>query len=145
MTIAVKTRSWITAFIFLTGLWLAVPSETRGQVPSYQPRRATLSPYLSLSRGNIGGFPSYFALVRPIKQQRAFNLRQDELNATQRGLLQGEQREIQQLQNDVQRGLIPATATGSTSWFFVPGQQQRFQDTTGYYPAPVITRRQQFR
>ena len=138
MTIASQPRYWMSAAILLAGLCLAAPREGDGQIPSYQPSRPTLSPYLNLTRRNFGGLPNYFALVRPIE-------RQQQLNLQQQGVLQTDRREIQQLQNDVQRGLIPPSATGSTSWFFVPGNQQRFQDTTGYYPAPVISRRQQFR
>jgi len=44
-------------------------------VPRYSPQRPTLSPYLNLTRGGVGGLPNYYSLVRPQQNQQAFQRR----------------------------------------------------------------------
>lgn len=104
--------------------------ESEAQVRRYQPQTPTVSPYLNLTRRNVGGLPNYYALVRPQIQQRQFNLQQRALNIRQQG-------EITRLESEVQRKLDPATATGTGSWFMVPGNQTSFLNTSRYFPEPI--------
>jgi hypothetical protein len=99
------------------------------QVVRYQPQSPTVSPYLNLTRFNNGGLPNYFALVRPQLQQRQFNVQEQTL-------LRNQERQIIDLQNDVQRGLAAPAATGAASWFMTPGTQAKYLDTTRFYPEP---------
>ena len=97
------------------------------QLRRYQPNSPTLSPYLNLNRFNVGGLPNYYSLVRPVQQQRAFNTRA-------RALRQQQQRQLRQVQGDLQQTQILVTPTGKASWFMNPGTRSSFQDTTRYYP-----------
>jgi hypothetical protein len=101
------------------------------QVARYQPSTPTVSPYLNLTRFNGGGLPNYYALVRPQIQQRDFNLRG-------RALQNQQTREIVTLQNEVTRGLEPSSATGTGSWFQIPGTRTSVLDTRRYYPEPAL-------
>lgn len=113
----------------LVGVLLALGQECSAQVARYQPQTSTISPYLNLNQFNFGGVPNYYALVRPQLQQQQFNRQQQLLNTSQG-------RVIYRLQNDVQRGLTPASATGSGSWFMAPGTQAKFLDSSHFYPEP---------
>jgi hypothetical protein len=108
----------------------SLAQDCAAQVRRYQPVTSTLSPYLNLTRFNAGGLPNYYALVRPQIQQQQINQQRQESALQQ-------ERQITRLENDVQRGLLPASPTGTGSWFMVPGVSTRFLDTSGYYPEPV--------
>jgi hypothetical protein len=103
------------------------------QVRRYEPNTPTLSPYLGLTLFNNGGVPNYYAFVRPRQQQRSFNLQQQALAQRQAG-------EIQQLDYDVQRGIVPVAQTGTGSWFFTPGARTTYLDTSQYYPQVQVGR-----
>lgn len=114
--------------------WLLPGEVCVAQVGQYQPSRPTVSPYLNLGRFNTGALPNYYSLVRPQIQQRDFNQQAQALNRAQ-------QTQLLQLRNEVQRGLVPAGATGSASWFMIPAQQSTYLDTSAYYPEPTTGRR----
>ncbi len=95
------------------------------QVRRYQPHRPTTSPYLQLTRRNTGALPNYHALVRPAQRQQAINQREQASRKQHAGA-------IQRLQNSVQLGLHPASATGKRSGFQVPSSRSGF-GTSGRY------------
>jgi hypothetical protein len=101
------------------------------QVRRYEPQTPTLSPYLGLSLFNNGSVPNYYAFVRPRLQQRALNLQEQALTRQNAG-------QIQRLENDVQRGIVPVAQTGTGSWFLTPGTRTTYLDTTRYYPAANV-------
>ncbi len=120
---------WILAL--LAGMSFAWQSDCWGQVARYQPRSPTISPYLALTRSNVNGLSNYYAFVRPLIQQRAFNAQEQVFRGNQ-------DREILRLQNEIQRGIAPAAATGTSSWFMIPGNDTKIMNTTGYFPQPNI-------
>ncbi len=83
------------------------------QVPSYQPSRPTLSPYLYLTRPNAGPFPNYQTFVQPAQNQQQFN----QIQRTQISQLQQNQQQLQQQQLQLQQlgpsGMAP-TGVGSS-------------------------------
>ena len=92
-------------------------------IPRYQPQSPTLSPYLNLLRPQ-GALPNYYALVRPIQRQEAFNRRS---LANQ----QYQAQEFQRLELDfAQPEVLP---TGTAGWFFDEGRQSPFGNTSHYY------------
>jgi hypothetical protein len=111
--------------------WLLCVGGSMAQGRRYQPQTPTLSPYLNLSRFNAGGLPNYYALVRPLVQQRQVNLQGQEIVLEQ-------QRQITTLQSELQRGVESSSQTGSSSWFMTSGVQSRFLDTSSYYPEPAF-------
>jgi hypothetical protein len=111
--------------------WLLLVTDSMAQGRRYQPQTPTLSPYLNLSRFNTGGLPNYYALVRPLVQQRQVNLQGREIVLEQ-------QRQITTLQSELQRGVESSSQTGSASWFMTSGVQSRFLDTSSYYPEPAF-------
>jgi hypothetical protein len=100
------------------------------QVQRYQPSSPTVSPYLNLTRFNSGSMPNYYSLVRPLQQQRTFNLQEQALRKQQATSLG-------KLHNDLQRATT-ASGTGTGSWFMQPGSRSTFLNTTRYYPQPGI-------
>ncbi len=76
---------------------------------------------------NNSGVPNYFAYVRPRQEQQSINLQQQAIARRQ-------SREIQRLDNDVQRGVVPVGQTGTGSWFYTPGTRSSFLNTSEYYP-----------
>ena len=97
------------------------------QVRRYQPATPTISPYHNLYRFNDGrSLPNYYSLVRPELQQRAINRREQALSRQQG-------KALQQLQNDVQRGLQPVAPTGKGSWFMIQGSKSTFLNSSGYF------------
>jgi hypothetical protein len=81
--------------LLLSGLSIAGEVQAQQQVPSYQPTKPTLSPYLYLTRPDFGPFPNYQTYVEPYKNQQQFNLNQ-QTQITQ--LQQGQQQQQQQSQ-----------------------------------------------
>ena len=118
----------------MAAVCLILTGNCEAQWRRYEPPSPTTSPYLNLTRLDNGGLPNYFALVRPQIQQRQINLQ----NQAQ---LRLQERQIIRLENEVQRGMNVAGATGSSSWFMVPGNSVKFLDTTQFYPAPNIPQR----
>ena len=121
----------VTAAISLSCLQTSV-----AQVQRYEPQTPTLSPYLGLTLFNNGGVPNYYAFVRPRLQQRSLNLQQQAFTSQH-----GE--EIQRLQNDVQRGVVPVAKTGTGSWFMTPGTRSSYLDTAHFYPRVNVGQRRQ--
>ncbi len=105
---------------------LAAATQCRSQVMRYEPARTTLSPYLSLTRLNNGALPNYHALVRPEQ-------RQEQLRLNEQVLRRRQDAQLQRLENDFQRGFLPATETGKRSTFFYPGSRARFLDSSRYF------------
>jgi hypothetical protein len=65
-----KIATYLRATLIL--LILVVCSrDAEAQVKRYQPNRPPLSPYLNLLRPE-GALPNYYALVRPLEEQRRF-------------------------------------------------------------------------
>ena len=81
--------------LFLACLSIAGAVRAQQQMPSYQPSRPALSPYLYLTRPDFGPFPNYQTYVEPYKNQQQANLIQ-QTQITQ--LQQGQQQQQQQLQ-----------------------------------------------
>ena len=94
---------------------LAAPERGGAQqaVQSYQPSRPALSPYLYLTRPNVGPFPNYQAFVQPTQNQLQIN----QVQQSQVTQLQQNQQQLQQTQQKLQQ-LGPAqmapTGTGSS-------------------------------
>jgi len=94
---------------------LALPERGGAQqaIQSYQPSRPALSPYLYLTRPNVGPFPNYQAFVQPTQNQLQIN----QLQQSQVTQLQQNQQQLQQSQEKLQQ-LGPAqmapTGTGSS-------------------------------
>lgn len=122
--------------ILLAGLFLSCcVDRCHAQVARYQPRTSTVSPYLNLGRFNGGGLPNYYALVRPQIQQRQFNSQASRVAQLQ-------QAEIASLQTQVQQGVTTQeAATGTNSWFMVPGTTHQYQNTSQFYPPKMPRRR----
>ncbi|QEG36019.1 hypothetical protein [Bythopirellula goksoeyrii] len=123
-------RKLLGMVLLASGFVVSLGQLSTAQVARYQPRTPTLSPYLNLGRFNGGGLPNYFALVRPQIRQREFNVQAETLARRQAT-------EITQIQNEVQRDLIPTAATGTGSWFMTPGTQNEFLNTRSFYPEPL--------
>ena len=97
------------------------PSQSR-----FAPARPTISPYLYLSRGTVGGVPSYYAWVRPrFELERQMNQVNQQLNFLDRQLL------IEQQMNQVQQGEsgAPYRAVGS------PSTAATFMNYSHFFPA----------
>jgi hypothetical protein len=92
-------------------------------IPRYQPQSPTLSPYLNLLRPQ-GALPNYYALVRPIQRQEAFN--QQSLAFQRRQTLGFERLEREFAQPEI----LP---TGTAGWFFDEGRQAPYGNTSHYY------------
>ena len=105
----------------------SAPATTEAQVQRYQPRRATVSPYINLSRINNGAVPNYYSLVRPQLLQQAFEAQVQRTQRQQTGALVD-------LNSRLEQRVEPVAPTGTASWFLTPGSRQTFLDTTGYYP-----------
>lgn len=99
---------------------------TRGGMPPAV-SRPTISPYLNLFRNDGGVVGNYYSLVRPMRQQQAFN-------AQQYQSVRGLERDVQRVDRAVQAGAqrpadIPATGHTSTfmnfSHFYNMPQQRR--------------------
>jgi hypothetical protein len=113
----------------IVALSLAAAKDCCAQVARYQPRSPTTSPYLNLTRFSGGGINNYYALVRPLNNQRAFNQQEQALRIEQG-------RKLVRLQNEVTRGLEPNSITGTGSWFQTPESNQKFLNTRQFYPEP---------
>lgn len=113
---------------------LAVTDASYAQVTRYQPNSPTVSPYLDLTRTNIGGgLPNYYAFVRPKQRQAAINQHtQSELNQQYRSL--------GRLRRDVEKEIPPIASTGTGSWHMHPGSKTSFRNTTQYYPEVSLRR-----
>lgn len=105
--------------------------EGDAQVRRYQPSKPTVSNYLNLTRQNNGAVPNYYSLVRPMQRQREFNLQEQSLRRQQAGA-------IQQLQNDVQQGLQPASPTGRQSGFMRPSARSTFGTSNRYFQTKSV-------
>jgi hypothetical protein len=94
---------------------LAAPERAGAQqaVQSYQSSRPALSPYLYLTRPNVGPFPNYQAFVQTTQNQLQIN----QIQQSQVTTLQQNQQQLQQSQEKLQQ-LGPAqmapTGTGSS-------------------------------
>lgn len=113
---------------------LAIVSFARNcdaQVRRYQPSRPTTSPYLNLTRLNVSAVPNYYSLVRPAQRQQVLNQQEQALRMQQAGSLQ-------RLQNDVQRGLQPATGTGKRSGFMTSGSRATFNSTNRFFQTNAV-------
>lgn len=130
MTIQPRSRRILLAAASAC-LILASASPSAAQVARYQPQTGTISPYLNLARFNGGGLPNYYALVRPQLQQR-------QINQQAQTVLLNQDRRLSRLQGEVQQGSITPSATGTGSWFMVPGKEAKFLNTTSFYPEPVF-------
>ena len=103
------------ALVVMALVLLAAPERGGAQqaVQSYQPSRPALSPYLYLTRPNVGPFPNYQAFVQPTQNQLQIN----QLQQSQVTQLQQNQQQLQQAQEKLQQ-LGPAqmapTGTGSS-------------------------------
>jgi len=101
--------------VVMAAVLLAAPERGGAQqaVQSYQPSRPALSPYLYLTRPNVGPFPNYQAFVQPTQNQLQLN----QLQQSQVTQLQQNQQQLQQSQEKLQQ-LSPAqmapTGTGSS-------------------------------
>lgn len=96
------------------------PSQSR-----FVPARPTISPYLYLSRGTVGGVPSYYAWVRPrFELERQMNQVNQQLNFLDRQIL------LEQQMNQVQQGQLDAKyqAVGS------PSTAATFMNFSHFYP-----------
>jgi hypothetical protein len=133
MRISHRRRRLLLSAGAVAAVSLACLPTSVAQVRRYEPNTPTLSPYLGLTLFNNGGVPNYYAFVRPRQQQRSFNLQQQALAQRQAG-------EIQQLDYDVQRGIVPVAQTGTGSWFFTPGTRTTYLDTSQYYPQVQVGR-----
>jgi hypothetical protein len=95
---------------------LATPERGSAQqaVQSYQPSRPALSPYLYLTRPNVGPFPNYQAFVQPTQNQLQVN----QLQQSQVTQLQQNQQQLQQAQEKLrQSGPAQMAPTGTGSSF----------------------------
>ena len=112
------TQRFITIFgvlVVMALVLLAAPERGGGQqpVPSYQPSRPALSPYLYLTRPNVGPFPNYQAFVQPTQNQLQIN----QLQQTQVTQLQQNQQQLQDAQEKLQKmgpAQMASTGTGSS-------------------------------
>lgn len=119
--------------LLILGIWMSC-GVSFAQVRRYRPSTPTVSPYNALTRLNGGALPNYFSIVRPQLDQRAFNLQEQTLR-------RGQSQTLLRLQNDIQRGLLPAAATGTGSSFLNPGTRSSFLDTSRFYPRVTTGRR----
>ncbi len=89
-----------------------IASRSNAGIPHYQPQTPTLSPYLNLLRPQ-GALPNYYALVRPMQRQQAFD--------RQTSVFQRQQAEqVERLQRAfAQPQVLP---TGTAGWFFDEGR-----------------------
>ena len=97
----------------------------------YQPSSPTTSPYLNLLRPNFGVYPNYYSLVRPMRRQREFNLREQRLRIEQSNTLGGIQGELRQSLEGGRSSLRP---TGTGSGYMIPGSRSTFMNSSRYYP-----------
>ena len=122
--------------LVLSLLWAPL---TFAQAPRrYQPATPTVSPYLNLTRSNVGGLPNYYSLVRPQLQQQAFNNQQRVLNAQQQALQIQQSAAVDRLRNSLQQTIAP---TGKRAGFMTYGPSGSFSSAAPYYPQPSVTRR----
>lgn len=112
--------------LLASALLLACSERAAAQVRRYQPRSPTVSPYLNLTRLNTGAVPNYHSLVRPMQNQIA-------INEEERAFRKNYAGKLLQLQNDVQQGLVPVTATGKASGFMVGGNRSQFNYHSQFY------------
>src|SRR5262245_60119038 len=84
----------IRASLMLAWLSIAAAAHAQQQVPSYSPARPTLSPYLYLTRPDVGPFPNYQTFVQPLKNQ----IQTNQVQQQQIQLLQQSQQQLQQQQ-----------------------------------------------
>lgn len=113
--------------LLLAGLLLAIGTEASGQqrvIPRYTPRRSTVSPYLNLTRADVGGVPNYYAFVRPFQEQRRF----DEV-------MLRSMREQRRVTDTLQKEYLQPTVrpTGKAGWFMLDSERSRYQDDSHYY------------
>ena len=124
----------LRAIAGLSGLLIALSfTPALGQQPRrYQPATPTVSPYLNLTRSNVGGLPNYYSLVRPQLQQQAFNQQQLIVQAQQSAAVNRLRGELQQ----------PLTPTGKASGFmtFSP-TGAAYMRAAPYYPQATSVRR----
>lgn len=119
------------ATIILTLLLSAVTVEAYAQGGPQQsrfvPARPTISPYLYLSRGTVGGVPAYYAWVRPrFELERQMNQVNQQLNFLDRQLL------VEQQVNQAQQGQLEGQqyrAVGS------PSTAATFMNFSHFFPA----------
>lgn len=98
------------------------PSQSR-----YMPARPTISPYLFLSRGTVGGVPSYYAWVRPrIELERQMNQVNQQLNFLDRQIL------LEQQMNQVQQGQLDVTTYRAVGQ---PSTAATFMNFSHFFPA----------
>jgi hypothetical protein len=91
----------------------------------YVPARPTISPYLYLSRGTVGGVPAYYAWVRPqFELERQMNNVNQQLNFLDRQIM------IEQQVNQVQQGQLDKRyqAVGS------PSSAATFMNYSHFFP-----------
>ena len=89
--------------IALVVLAFGTEANAQQRKPSYQPAKPTLSPYLFLTRPQVGYFPNYHTFVEPMRNQTRVN----QIQQTQITGLNQQVQEQQQLQKSLQR---PAAA-----------------------------------
>ena len=128
-----KKGLW-TLLALLLSLQIPGADQAAAQVRRYQPQSPTVSPYLNLTRLNTGALPNYHSLVRPMQLQRAINQQEREFRTQYAG-------QLIQLQNDVQRGLVPVSPTGKASGFMVSGSRSQFNYSSRYYRGVTPYRR----
>jgi hypothetical protein len=108
------------------------------QARRYQPSTPTVSPYLNLTRSNVGGLPNYYSLVRPQLQQQAFNNQQRAFNVQQQALQMQQSAAVDGLRNTLQQTVAP---TGKGAGFMTYGRSGSFSKSAPYYSQPATTRR----
>jgi hypothetical protein len=112
---SLRFKTVFDVLVAMAAVLLAAPGRGAAQqaVQSYQPSRPALSPYLYLTRPNVGPFPNYQAFVQPTQNQLQIN----QVQQSQVTQLQQNQQQLQQTQQKLQQ-LGPAqmapTGTGSS-------------------------------
>jgi hypothetical protein len=109
--------------IVLGSIVSARVASAQQKVPSYQSAKPTLSPYLYLTRPQIGFFPNYQTFVQPTYQQTRTN----QIQQTQITNLNQQTEQLQKEQKSLQNkpaAVAPtghASIYGSTSHYYSTG------------------------
>jgi hypothetical protein len=118
-----KIATLLRASLFLVVLAIC-SRDAAAQVKRYQPSRAPLSPYLNLLRPE-GALPNYYALVRPLEEQRQFERNTRGFERRQNLL----NRDLEQ-QMGQPSGII---ATGTAGRFMSDGKSGAYLNSRPYF------------
>lgn len=78
--------------VVISFVFLGAEASAQHKAPSYQPAKPTLSPYLFLTRPQVGFFPNYHTFVEPYRAQTQIN----QIQQTQISGLNKQQQQMQQ-------------------------------------------------